>query len=168
MWKLCRCGESKEEERCNYTMHQHQEIMECLKEKTSNCCADEVQKLCGLQAEINFHNLPKQIDTDGNNCSCLELKFEKDLFSFKFWYKLGYDYRTCFLGLKRIPKQKKLEPKFEELPLLYPDKRKLAIPNLPYLMQLMQFVPLLHKAFYQSIAKYNAKAEKEESKELKL
>ena len=93
IWKLCRCGESKEEERCNYTVHQHQEIMECLKEKTSNCCADEVQKLCGLQAEINFHNLPKQIDTDGNNCSCLELKFEKDLFSFKFWYKLGYDYR---------------------------------------------------------------------------
>ena len=56
---------------------------------------------------INFSNLHKPVDSEGEKFSWLEiheLKYDEGLFGFKFRYNLTDEYRTCLLG-KRSRKQ---------------------------------------------------------------
>ena len=80
---------------------------------------------------INFSNLHKPVDSEGEKFSWLEiheLKYDQGLFGFKFRYNLTDEYRTCLLG-NRSRKQGSAKPVFNDPPLLHPHGVKLKAPK---------------------------------------
>lgn len=103
---------------------------------------------------MNFKNLSKPVDADGNKFNWLhihEFRYEVGLFGFKFKYNLKDEYRTCKLGPKPTPRQPKPKPKFGEAVTLYPKGRKLAAAKVLDLKTLMKFVPEVYQDFYKDI-----------------
>ena len=139
-----------------YTIQQYEEVMMSSKTKKNKPTVIHMQSedFFDFVKGINFKNLNEPLDTDGKKFNWLqihEFKYEQKLFGFKFRYNLSDEYRTCFLGKKSNRSNRPTEPKFTEMPVLYPSGLKLKAPKVVDMMTLLSFVPAVYQDWYKKI-----------------
>ena len=137
-----------------YTVDQYEEVMKKSKKKSPNVIQMYTRDFMDFTQGINFKNLYKPVDADGNKFCWLqihEFRYEQGLFGFKFKYKLDDDYRVCLLGKRSTKSKVPTEPVFSTPPILHPDGRKLKAPKVLDMITLMSFVPPVHQTYFKDI-----------------
>ena len=107
---------SKSKKDAIYTVSQYEQLIKSSKTKSTNVKLMETQDFFYFMKSINFSNLHKPVDSEGEKFSWLEIhkfKYKEGLFGFKFRYNLTDEYRTCLLG-KPSRKQGNAKPVFHD------------------------------------------------------